>query len=924
MASLMKTQFRPAVADRLRRHARLVRLADASLAPEERLRRAKAFLALERARQIRLHRAGEDGLAVCRERALMADVILECLWGLAAATIGGVGPGEATLVAMGGYGRGELSPHSDIDLLILYSARLGEERAQRLREAFTQGILYPLWDMGFKVGHASRTITETVEEARANIHSKIALLETRRVCGEPALMADLALALAAEVRTPGFVRDTVRHLLDEQERRREKNGDSVFVQEPELKNGVGGLRDFHTLVWLARLRLEAPDLRAFARGGWISDADVDRLESCRSFILRVRNELHYGATRPTDLLTLEKQPEIALNLGYAEPDWLARVERFMRDYYAAAEFIRRIVLETEWRLARPSAGKSFSLASPRTAPKRTAVSTEAFVIENGLIEARDPGVFDEDPVRLLRVFHHAQRQGASLTPSLARLIREKAPLLTPDHADSPAAHKAFRAILHEAGRVYPALNAMRDLGVLTRYLPEFAPCVGLVQHELYHRYTVDIHTLLCIRELDTLFEDDSSASGVYREAIFAADDNALLYLTLLLHDIGKARGIRGHAETGAKIAAPFLARLGLRADRRALVESLIRAHLDMGAFWQRHDVDDPAMVARFADRLPGPEMLHHLFVLTHCDARGTSPNLWTSYADTLHTRLYRNALSRLRGQAVEEDPAPRRAALLSESDALGYDEELSRDDLVAHLGLVPARYLSISRAETARLHARLVNRLIHAITADTGVEALMPVLDWEEDMASGMAGVTLVSWDRPGLFYRVCGAFALAGISIHAMRAHSRSDGIALDFFRVTEPDGSPPKKSRRDRFLKHLRSVMVDGVDPAGQLAEQSARAARSRTPLRRPRPAQVEVSPAPEPNRMVVAVRAADRLGLLHDLGRIFFNHHRDIVFARIATESGYARDTFYLVPFENCPEPSPSDNERLREAILSRITE
>ena len=921
----MPAAFAPAPLARLRRPARLRRLDDPTLTAPERLARAKSFLAFEKRRQLRDHRRGADGLSTANRRADTVDTLLGCLWRAAVAAAGGIGPGEATLVALGGYGRGELCPHSDIDLLILYSSRLAEDRLATLRTALTDGILYPLWDLGFKVGHASRTITETLEEARANIVSKIALLETRHIAGDPGLFADFGLAIAAEVRTPGFARDTVKHLLDEQERRREKHGDSVFLQEPEVKNGVGGLRDLHTLVWLARILHDARGLRDIARRGWLSEDDAARLDECRSFLLRVRNELHFSAPRPTDLLTLEKQPVIAEHLGYAETDWVERVERFMRDYYAAAEFIWRTVREAEWRLERPSAGKSFSLAAPRAKPGRDALRTEAFIIENGLVEPRDPGVFDEDPVLLLRVFHHAQRVGAALSPSLARLIREKAPLLTPEHAFSPAAHKAFLAILAEAGRVHPALNAMRDHGVLTRYLPEFAPMICLVQHELYHRYTADIHTLLCIRELDAIFSGDNPAADAHREALFDCEDPSLLYLLLLLHDIGKPIGIKGHAEFGVRVAAPFLDRIGVTGERRALVETVIRTHLDMSAFWQRHDVEDPAMIARFAEKIPDPEALRFLFVHTYCDARGTAQGLWNSYKDSLHTRLYRNTLARLRGVDLRlDDPAPLRDAIVAESDTLGYDTELDRTDVITHLGMLPPRYLRLTDAPSARLHARLVNRLILTITRAEGTESLMPAIDWADDLATGMAVITLVSWDRPGLFYRVCGAFALAGLSIHATRAFARDDGLALDIFQVTEADGSPPADSRRDRFLKFLHDSLVDGKDHTKPLADLAERSRRARTAMRRPRPPKVEIEADPELHRTVVELRATDRLGLLHDLGRIFFEHRRDIAFARIATESGYARDTFYLTPFEHDADPTPDQNESLRAALLASIGE
>lgn len=909
---------------RLRGHAKRHGLGDPGLPPAERLTRAKTFLVLEKKLQQRLHRRGESGLAVAQERSAMVDVLLESLWESAVAGLGGVGPGEACIVAQGGYGRGELCPHSDLDILLLYSPRVPAERLGKLKSALTEGILYPLWDMGFKVGHASRDIAETLAESRANILSKIALLETRLVAGDPGLYADLRLALSAEVRTPGFARDTVRHLLDEQERRREKNGDSVFVQEPEVKNGVGGLRDLHTLVWLARIRNNVGALREFATRGWLPATDVAKLEDCRSFLLRVRHELHYLSPRANDTLTLEKQPVVAENLGYAGTDWVERVERFMRDYYAAADFVIRTVREAEWRLERSSAGKSFSLASPQRRHSGETVRTEAFDIADGRIDAQRPTVFDEDPVRLIRVFRHAQRHGAQLSGDLVRLIREKAPLFTFRHANDPEAHKAFLAILGDAGRVYPALNAMRDLGVLIRYLPEFAPMICLVQHELYHRYTADIHTLLCIKELDAVFAGETPGTDAYREALFGTEDPPLLYLILLLHDIGKPLGIKGHAETGVAVAAPFLNRLGISDDRRALINGIIRGHLDMGAFWQKHDIEDPDIVARFADKVGSPEALRLLFAHTFCDARATTQGLWNGYKDQLHTRLYHHALARLEGRSeTEADAAPLRASLLAACDKAGYAAGTSREETGAHLSLLPLRYLRRIDAATVMRHAKLIGRLILTITEADGAESLMPAVDWEDDLAAGMGEVSLASWDRPGLFYRVCGAFAMTGLSIHATRAYAREDGIALDVFHVTEADGTPPRPARRETFLKHLHTILVEDKDPRPTLEARAKGMGKPREAMRRPRDPRVLVEYDAELGRTVVEIRAADRIGLLFDLGRILFEHRRDIAFARIATESGYARDTFYITPFTQEPEPSPDQNESLRAELLKTVS-
>ncbi|HYD83144.1 MAG TPA: HD domain-containing protein, partial [Opitutus sp.] len=360
-----------------------------------------------------------------------------------------------------------------------------------------------------------------------------------------------------------------------------------------------------------------------------------------------------------DVLDLDLQPRVARNLGYGEENLLMRVEHFMQDYYRTAQSIFRISKLVESRLAltigRDAQGAKVSLRDSLLASRfRRSKKLDGFVLRGRDLAAETPDVFKQDPVRLIRVFRHRQQLDCALDFHLAALIRESLPLLTPEYRDSHDASVTFRAILSEAGAVFPTLNLMHELGALSKFIPEFDGLTCLVQHEFYHRYTADVHTLEAIRQLDLIFTEAEPITLKYREALHETADPSLLYLTLLLHDIGKSKGIKGHAEMGVEIAQPILQRLDVSPEGQELIAFVIKNHLVMARFWQKRDVDDPKTAAAFAELVGDAEKLRNLYVHTFCDARGTAASLWNGYKDTLHTSLFRATLDHLSlGDAVQ-------------------------------------------------------------------------------------------------------------------------------------------------------------------------------------------------------------------------------------------------------------------------------
>jgi [protein-PII] uridylyltransferase len=921
----------PETLDELAR-ARLAFTAETS--DSDRIACCKAFLREAMADLRSRHDHGASGLEIERGRAAIIDILILRLFDHAIelyARKKGPTPAAVSMIALGGYGRGELAPWSDIDVMFLYPSKSKPAVVQPFQAHLTQEVLYPLWDCGLKVGHSTRTAEEVFAQAKKEIQTMTALLESRYIAGSAALCDSFVRAYRTFYTTDD-PKGYILARLEDQAQRRAKYGNTVFNQEPDIKNGVGGLRDYHNTLWMARVKLGISRMAELAEEGHLKAEEVEEFDRAYDFLLRVRNELHFQNNRPTDVLNLDSQPRVAWNLGYTQPDMLLRVERFMQDYYRAAQSIFRISKTVESRLALTIGRKSSGARVPirealKIARLRRARRVDGFVVRGNELAADSPTVFKDDPLRMIRVFRHAQQLDCALDFHLAQLIRESLPLMA-NLSQAPDAAVAFRAILSESGAVYPVLQRMHELGVLGRFIPEFDALTCLVQHEFYHRYTADIHTLNAIRELDLIFTEAEPMKLKYRHALHEVEDPALVYLTLLLHDLGKAEGIPNHSQAGVRLAQPIMERLGVSPRGRGLVSFVIKNHLAMARFWQKRDVDDPKTSASFAELVGDPERLRFLYVHTFCDSRGTSADLWNSYKDTLHTTLYRNTLERLRlGTAIDASHEEKRKMTQQELIARRIPG-ISDDEIAAHFSLLPDRYFIHTDGSEITLHIQMVNKLLKSITATDSVGTLRPVIDWKDDLNRSLTVVNVVTWDRAGLFYKLAGAFSVAGLNILGAKIISRTDHIAIDTFYVVEPGrGVVQNAVAQDTFAKIIESSLVSSADLYPEILAQAKKIAATRylyanggESLHSSFPPTVDVYHEISMQRTIVEVQARDQIGLLYRLAKAISDFGFDITFARIGTERGVAIDTFYI---ESTTHEAADDTERLH-ALRTALTE
>ena len=881
------------------------------------------------------HEAGEGGLAIARGRSEIVDILMARLFdhAMRAFALTTKSPTAVTLVALGGYGRDELSPWSDIDVMFLFPSKTKPAVITPCQEYMTREILYVLWDCGLKTGHSTRTIEQVFVEARGDMQTKTSLLEARFIAGSQALYATFDQAYR-NFYTSESPKDYILARLEDQAHRRAKFSDTVFNQEPDIKNGVGGLRDYQNALWMARVKLGIIGIEELAAQHHLKAGEVREFTQSYDFLLRVRNDLHFLSSRATDILTLDVQARVALNLGYREPDPLRRIERFMQDYYRAAQAIFRIAKLVESRLALTigrdaQGGKISILETLRATRLQRSQRIDGFILRGRELVAGGATVFQEDPVRLMRVFRHCQQLGCALSFHLEQLIRESLPLVSSIAGASDAA-VCFRSILSEVGAVHPALSKMHELGVLGRFIPEFDALTCLVQHEFYHRYTADIHTLNAIRELDLVFTQAEPITLKYRRALHEMADPALTYLTLLLHDIGKAQGIQGHAESGVRLAQPILARMGVSGAGQALILFVIKNHLAMARFWQKRDVDDPRTAAAFAELVGDTERLRNLYVHTFCDARGTAADLWNSYKDTLHTTLYLATLERMeRGAALDASNDAKKK--MTKQELIDKRMEgISEDEIAAHFNLLPDRYFIHTDAGEVALHIRMVNKLFKSINAADSVGSLRPVIDWQDDVNRAYTVVNVITWDRAGLFYKLAGAFSVAGLNILGAKIISRTDHIAIDTFYVIEPGrGVVQSPAIQETLARNIEATLVSNKDLYPEIVAQAKKIAATRylstsnnDALHSSFPPTVEVYHELSMQRTIVEIQARDQLGLLYRLGKTISDRGFDITFARIGTERGVAIDTFYVENENHEPVEDTARLHALRDAIAEVI--
>ncbi len=840
------------------------------------------------------HLGGASGQQSVQAYAAFMDGFLSTLFRLAVddAKKEGVSPGPIVLVALGGYGRGELGPLSDLDLMVIYDGEVGPF-VQRV----TQGLLYTLWDLGLTIGHSVRSLPDCVAMARTDFASRTSMQEARYVIGDRRLFQRFRRVLAENVYRKDFGQ-FLETALTERDQRYRKFGGSPYMGEPNVKESAGGLRDLHTAMWLASTKFGARTLRDLLEKSLITQREERQTDAALTFLWRVRNELHFLSGHKNDVLSRDIQPQIAKHFGYESDDVSLDVEKFMRDYYLHARVIHRVS-------SRLIARCQETLSRRGTVQRRLrqeALADGLFVMDERIHLVHPDGRdFRAEPARLMKAFWHSHRLGLELGVDVERAVEDALDLVDDGFRRSAEVRDLFLDICRNWGRVAQTLRQMHEVGFLGRYLPEWDALTCLVQYDVYHKFTADQHSLIAVENLEALAPGASASSEGIAQVLNEVQRPDLLMLGMLLHDIGKGKG-HSHVAKGIPLAEELTARIGLEGEAAGAVVFLVAQHVALSHIAQRRDVNDPKTVEALAALCGTAERLRKLYLLTFADMRAVGPGVMTGWQAHILWELYRGARQRLTGGRPErltrEDVADRVRTELR-------DAGLKRA-VPGHLGMISERYLSTTPAARIAEHMRLIERLEE--------EPVATELFHHRDL--GSSDLVIVTRDVPGLFSLIAGSLAAHGINILSAQIHTRADGIAIDTFQVNDPFGEAvTEEARWRRTLQALRRVLL-GEQKVDELlaARRGGRSGDDAVPG----PAKVSVDNHLSDTHTVVEVKCPDRVGLLYLITRTLAGFDLSIASARIATDIDHAFDTFYVADRHGHRIEDPDEMARVRAAL------
>lgn len=802
------------------------------------------------------HFSGAGGSEVVQRRTALFDRVLRDVRGRFAS------PGPLpTIVAIGGYGRGELNPHSDIDIMLLCRNETERERSPE--------ILYRLWDAGVDVGYSVRTVTECVDLGRSDVRIRTSLMESRFIDGSPDLYESFLATMRSEVfywKSGLFIQEKIA----ERQAGRQRYGSSIYLRQPNIKEGVGGLRDVHTAFWVSAVRSRVSSLADLVTSGALTPDQHALFLRSRNFLWRLRNELHYLSERKNDHLTYDLQERAASDFGYRDSGDLLGVERFMKVCFLHARNIREfsnIVMDAS--LGRKAGAAFFSrkqsLGPFSLAGKTLMPSSEAEIVRN--------------PASLLTAFSIMQTRQARFSDRLKQVIGDAR--IDETVRTSREAAAAFLSILDRPEHLFETLSEMKDLRFLGRYLPEFRAIQALAKHDYFHTYTVDEHTLIAVRNLQDLWTGIHPVHDALVEAFRRIGKRWVLLLAVLLHDLGKAYRT-GHEHRGVDLAAAVMGRLGITDGDRDRVLFLVRNHLLMNRLSQSRELTDKKVIADFARRVRDRENLDLLVLLTYADVAAVSPGAWTPWRASLLLELYFATLSFLDASGGAEAEERVRISAAVERIRRVAPRTVSEEEIDRFVRAMPEKYLLYTPAQKALDHLAMAGRL--------AAERL--VIGHRHYPEKGFTDLTVCAYDAYGMLSLIAGALAAKNLNILRAQVFTTGTGVMIDSLQVTDAEGRLYDYEEAWADVEAgLRDVLT------GKRRPPDPRSLPSRGRAGSGIAASIDVDNDSSDSFTIIDVTAPDRVGLLFGITRSLYDLNLDIGSAKIATEGNRVMDSFYV---------------------------
>jgi [protein-PII] uridylyltransferase len=823
----------------------------------------------------RLAREPGNGRAAAQATAFLHDQLVRVSYDFVSTRLIEQQVEGLSLVGLGGTGRGEMAPFSDLDVMFL-TARAATAEQERAAEA----VLHLLWDLKLKIGHSLRSIPQLIALAKKDLTVRTAFLEARWLWGDEKLF-DLAMRRFRKEVVAGTAAEFVSGKLAERDERHVKMGDSRYVVEPNVKDGKGGLRDLHTLYWIGKYVHGVERPADLVGAGLLTAAEFRRFDRAERFFWSVRCHLHQLAGRPEERLSFEYQPRIAEIMNYADRPGKSAVERFMQFYFLNAKTVGDLTGLFLAQLDEQLGKKGFRFALPtiRRKPKRLG----GFVLDRGRISIASDDFFRADPVRLLELFALAAREQLEIHPTAMRAATRDAALIGRKVRDDPRANALFLDVLTCINRPELVLRWMNEAGVFGRFVPDFGRVVAQMQFDMYHHYTVDEHSiraigLLAAIERGELKQDHPISTAIFRQIA----SRRTLYVAVLLHDIAKGRG-GDHSVIGAEIALRLCPRLGLDPAETEAVSWLVRHHLLLSSTAFKRDLADPKTIEDFVRQVQSPERLRLLLILTVVDIRAVGPGVWSEWKRTLLRTLFEAAEERLRlGHKQHGRSEIVRARQKELAKALGWKASA----IHAHAKRLPDSYWLAEPLAWQSANARQVAE------TEARIGDATPNVAAEDDSESGATRISIFTPDREGLFYRICAGLASAGANIIDARIHTTKDGMALDNLLVLDGRGQPYRDRRqRARLAREVKAALESPEPPPLPSAEPSRRTSAFEVAP------SVAIADRASTRTTVVEVNARDRPALLAALAAAIHDCGHKVHSAHIATYGERAVDVFYL---------------------------
>ncbi|MGE5546626.1 MAG: [protein-PII] uridylyltransferase [Solirubrobacterales bacterium] len=909
---MSKISDQRAIVDRRALIARLAEVANGDLPKHKRrakvLETFKEALTAGRAEVRRRFDANGDGAETVRENCFLIDQLIRSVHDFAIEHEFPQGvrtAGEAmSLVAVGGYGRGEMSPQSDIDLLFLTPYK-----RTPWHEQIVEYILYMLWDMGLKVGHSTRAPDECIRQGKADLTIRTALLEARWLWGDQGLFFDLQNRFRNEI-IAGTAEEFIDAKLAERDARHSQMGDTRYVLEPNVKEGKGGLRDLHTLYWLAKYLYRVKEVRELVDLGVISRDAATRFAKAQAFLWTVRCHLHYLTGRAEDRLTFDVQPEIAARMNYADRAGSRGVERFMKHFFLVAKDVGdltrlfcAIAEEQQKRKPRLRLGRLLFL-------KRSNI--EGFVLDGDRLNVTSDNQFAKDPRAMIRLFHAALENELDIHPRALDRVHRNLKRIDGSLREDPEANRLFLSMLTSRRNPEMALRHMNEAGVLGRFVPDFGRVVAQMQYDMYHVYTVDEHTVQAIGILHAIERGElKEEAPVACEVIHKVASRNVLYLSVFLHDIAKGRN-GDHSELGAGVAMKLGPRFGLSDAETETVAWLVRQHLTMSRVAFKRDIDDPKTIADFVALVQSPERLRLLLCLTVADIRAVGPTVWNGWKAGLLRELFLRAEEMMMGglaAARESRVQAAQGELRRELGAAGWPAA----DIDAHLSRGYPNYWTSFDTETHLRHARLIRE-----AEQTGAPL---TVDHRVDSKHSVTEIIVYTGDHPGLFSQIAGAMAVSGANIVDAKIITLANGMALDTFFIQDSEGgafdSPPK-------LAKLAAVIEQVLSGRMRLDRELA-AKRSKLPSRTSVfkvPPRVLIDNKASATHTVLEVNGRDRPGLLYDVTAAMTGLGLQISSAHVSTYGERVVDVFYVKDVFGLKVSHERKLEQVRSTLLKTL--